>query len=80
MMPGPHMFKFQCQLPESLPSSYESASGLNGQYGHVRYFCKAVMERSSIYNKECKAAFTVIRPLDLNVYEFQHLQVCCVLI
>ncbi|KAJ1521956.1 hypothetical protein ONE63_002287 [Megalurothrips usitatus] len=58
---GEHSYPFSCQIPLSAPSSFE------GEHGHIRYTAKAVLDRSAWkFNSECKAAFTVVAPLDLN--------------
>ena len=57
---GSHAYNFSAQLPESLPSSFES------QFGYVRYTVKAIIGIPWKFDQECKSAFTVISPLDLN--------------
>ena len=57
---GSYSYPFQCQLPHTLPSSFE------GEYGHIRYTVKAVMDRPWKFDVDTKAAFTVVAPLDLN--------------
>ncbi|XP_017766321.1 PREDICTED: arrestin domain-containing protein 3-like isoform X1 [Eufriesea mexicana] len=59
---GYHEYPFTFQLPHSIPSSFEH------YYGHIRYTVKAMMDRPWKFNHECKTAFTVISPLDLNEY------------
>lgn len=58
---GNHVYPFTCVLPPTLPSSFE------GDYGHVRYTIKVILDRPWKFDQEIKAAFTVISPLDLNV-------------
>ncbi|XP_059473871.1 arrestin domain-containing protein 17-like isoform X2 [Neocloeon triangulifer] len=58
--PGEHMYPFNYVLPINLPSSFE------GEFGHVRYTVRAVLDRPWKFDQEAKAAFTVISPLDLN--------------
>lgn len=57
---GEYSYPFQCQLPPTLPSSFE------GEFGHIRYTVKAVMDRPWKFDSDAKAAFTVVAPLDLN--------------
>ncbi|GJQ68172.1 hypothetical protein Trydic_g10736 [Trypoxylus dichotomus] len=57
---GNHIFPFTCVLPPTLPSSFE------GQYGHIRYTVKVVLDRPWKFDQETKAAFTVLSPFDLN--------------
>ncbi|KAK6643831.1 hypothetical protein RUM43_000094 [Polyplax serrata] len=57
---GSHTYNFSAKLPDSLPSSFES------QFGYVRYTVKAILNRPWKFDQECKAAFTVVSPLDLN--------------
>ncbi|KOC69089.1 Arrestin domain-containing protein 3 [Habropoda laboriosa] len=57
---GFHMYPFTFQLPNNIPSSFEHS------FGRVRYTVKAVIDRPWKFNHECKAAFTVVSPLDLN--------------
>ncbi|KRT81933.1 hypothetical protein AMK59_5013 [Oryctes borbonicus] len=58
---GKHIYPFTCVLPPTLPSSFE------GQYGHVRYTVKVVLDRPWKFDQETKAAFTVLSPFDLNM-------------
>ncbi|KAL7037279.1 hypothetical protein ACKWTF_009150 [Chironomus riparius] len=53
-------YSFACMLPESLPSSFE------GKYGHIRYSCKAVLDRPLKTDKEFRLPFSVIKSEDLN--------------
>lgn len=53
-------YSFACMLPESLPSSFE------GKYGHIRYSCKAVLDRPLKTDKEFRLPFSVIKTEDLN--------------
>jgi hypothetical protein len=53
-------FSFACMLPEALPSSFE------GKYGHIRYSCKAVIDRPWKSDKEFRTSFSVIKSEDLN--------------
>lgn len=58
--PGEHLYPFTCVLPQNLPSSFE------GEFGHIRYTIKVVLDRPWKFDQETKMAFTVITPLDLN--------------
>ncbi|KAJ1521957.1 hypothetical protein ONE63_002288 [Megalurothrips usitatus] len=57
---GQYNYPFQYQVPITAPSSFE------GVHGHIRYTAKAVMDRPWKIDNECKVAFTVVCPLDLN--------------
>lgn len=57
---GELIYPFTCVLPQNLPSSFE------GEFGHVRYTIKVVLDRPWKFDQETKMAFTVISPLDLN--------------
>ncbi|XP_066602845.1 arrestin domain-containing protein 17-like isoform X2 [Prorops nasuta] len=59
---GESTYPFSFQLPPNIPCSFE------GEFGHVRYTVKAIIDRPWKYNHECKVAFTVITHLDLNEY------------
>lgn len=76
---GEHTFRFSYTLRDNLPSSFE------GEYGHVRYCCRAVIHRPWKFNSLCKMPFTVVSVLDLNqqpgatvpvTREFQKQQCC----
>ena len=66
--PGTHEYPFAVTLPLVLPSSFE------GELGYIRYTAKGVIDRPWRFDHEVKSAFTVIKPLDLNVNP--HLKVC----
>lgn len=53
-------YTFACMLPENLSSSFE------GKYGHIRYSCKAVLDRPWKADKEYRLSFSVIKSEDLN--------------
>ncbi|XP_077965919.1 arrestin domain-containing protein 3-like [Styela clava] len=59
---GQHRYPFQFQLKQALPTSFE------GNYGHVRYSIKAVVEYPGILSSrdKCLSAFTVLDTVDLN--------------
>ncbi|KAF7633973.1 Arrestin_N domain-containing protein [Meloidogyne graminicola] len=58
--PGVHQIPFSYTLPKHLPSSFE------GDYGFVRYTCRAICERPWDFDIVCFRAFTVIGIEDLN--------------
>ncbi|PAV65405.1 hypothetical protein WR25_19321 isoform A [Diploscapter pachys] len=57
---GKHEVPFSYTLPKSLPSSFE------GEFGHIRYTCKAICERPWDFDIVCRKAFTVIGIEDIN--------------
>lgn len=61
MPKGITTYSFACMLPMQLPSSVE------GKYGHVRYSCKAVLDRPWKTDKEFRLSFSVIKTEDLNL-------------
>lgn len=58
---GEHNYPFTFVVPPHVPSSFE------GEFGHVRYTIKAVLDRPWKFDQETKMVFTVISPLDLNL-------------
>ncbi|XP_026282834.2 arrestin domain-containing protein 3-like isoform X2 [Frankliniella occidentalis] len=62
LSPGDYVYAFQCLLPPTLPNSFE------GVHGHIRYTTKAVVHRPWKFDHGARAAFTVVAPLDLNMY------------
>ncbi|XP_073960410.1 arrestin domain-containing protein 4-like isoform X2 [Choristoneura fumiferana] len=58
--PGKHEFPFTFPLPDNCPSSFE------GEYGHIRYQLKVVVDRAFKFDQEKKISLRVIAPLDLN--------------
>ncbi|KAF2904844.1 hypothetical protein ILUMI_01315 [Ignelater luminosus] len=58
--PGRHTYPFSYILPAYLPSSFE------GRNGNIRYYIKAVVERSWKSNYEHLFSLNVVSPLDLN--------------
>ncbi|KAI8485122.1 hypothetical protein Bbelb_370470 [Branchiostoma belcheri] len=58
---GLRTFPFEYQLPRRpIPPSFE------GDHGFVRYWLKAAIIRAERNNHECKRAFTILTPYDLN--------------
>ncbi|CAI5444142.1 unnamed protein product [Caenorhabditis angaria] len=57
---GIHEVPFSYTLPKSLPSSFE------GEFGHIRYTCKAICERPWDFDIVTRKAFTVIGIEDIN--------------
>ncbi|XP_013140773.1 PREDICTED: arrestin domain-containing protein 2-like isoform X2 [Papilio polytes] len=60
LQPGKHELPFDCPIPGNCPSSFE------GQYGHVRYEIKVVVDRAFKLDQEKIRRIRVIAPLDLN--------------
>ncbi|XP_060068921.1 arrestin domain-containing protein 3-like [Ylistrum balloti] len=60
MKPGPYTYPFSMQLPAQCATSFE------GQYGRVRYYLQAVVDRPWAFDNEHFHPFTVIQLLDLN--------------
>ncbi|XP_035899893.1 arrestin domain-containing protein 2-like isoform X2 [Anopheles stephensi] len=58
---GEHIYQFACELPSSLPTSFE------GTYGHCRYTAQVVLDRPWKFNLTHKVGFTVVQPRDLNL-------------
>ncbi|KAF3430394.1 hypothetical protein E2986_10021 [Frieseomelitta varia] len=59
---GYNQYPFSFQIPYNIPCSFEHRNG------YVRYTVNAVIDRPWKFNHECKAAFTVVSILDLNVH------------
>lgn len=59
---GYYIFRFSYKLPFTIPSSYE------GQYGHVRYTCKAIINRYRSNSITFRKIFTVNGLVDLNAW------------
>ena len=59
---GINEFTFSFRLPHKIPCSFEN------RVGYVRYTIKAVIDRPWKFNHECKAAFSVVSRLNLNLY------------
>ncbi|VDK36948.1 unnamed protein product [Anisakis simplex] len=60
MPEGRHEVPFSYTLAKTLPSSFE------GEYGYIRYTCKATCERPWDFDISSKKAFTVVGIEDLN--------------
>lgn len=57
---GSHTFPFRYSLPNSCPTSFE------GEFGSVRYVCRAFIDIPWKTDYVAKRAFTVVRTYDLN--------------
>ena len=60
LAPGSYQYPFSIQLPVAAPDSFES------HMGRVRYYVKAVLERSWRSDHVVKKFITVLNKLDLN--------------
>lgn len=60
MASGTYRYNFECQLPHSIPASFE------GSYGHIRYYIEACLDIPWRFDKEYRIQFTVVRNDDLN--------------
>lgn len=58
---GDYEYPFHFRLPDHCPSSFE------GEYGHIRYEIKAVVDRAFKFDQEKKIAVRVMAPLNLNL-------------
>ena len=65
---GYNQYPFSFQLPYNIPCSFEH------NVGYVRYTVNAVIDRPWKFNHECKAAFTVVSSLDLNVHREKYVR------
>lgn len=65
--PDSYKYTFQCDLPETLPTSIE------GEIGYVRYVVAVHLDRPMWPDQIFEEAVTVIKPLYLN--DDIHLQV-----
>ncbi|XP_050412489.1 arrestin domain-containing protein 3 isoform X2 [Patella vulgata] len=61
LQPGNYSYPFSFQLPNQLPSSYESS------VGRVRYTVTAVIDRPWKFDHKCKRTITFIDAVDLNL-------------
>ncbi|XP_045776052.1 arrestin domain-containing protein 17-like [Maniola jurtina] len=59
--PGRYEYPFHFRLPDNCPASFE------GQYGHIRYEIKAVVDGALQLDQEKKIAVRVVAPVDLNL-------------
>uniref|UniRef100_A0A1L8DK69 Putative arrestin domain-containing protein 3 n=1 Tax=Nyssomyia neivai TaxID=330878 RepID=A0A1L8DK69_9DIPT len=60
LAPGMHSYRFTCDLPHQLPTSFE------GSKGYIRYFVIIALERPWKFDQKFKVAFTVLKQFDLN--------------
>lgn len=58
--PGTYTFPISCELPSTLPTSFE------GEFGYIRYTIKVALDRPWRVNPEHIMAFTVLEHIDLN--------------
>lgn len=61
IFPGTHTYNFSCTLPHLLPTSFE------GKKGHIRYTVRVALERPWKFDHTYRVAFTVLKPIDLNL-------------
>nr|XP_033186624.1 arrestin domain-containing protein 2-like [Bombus vancouverensis nearcticus] len=59
---GHNEYTFSFRLPNDIPCSFEHTNG------YIRYTVKAVIDRPWKFDHECKAAFTVVSDLNLNLH------------
>jgi len=59
---GKFKYPFEIELPTNIPSSFE------GTNGHVRYWCRANIDKPWKFDHTAKRAFTVVSILDLNTH------------
>lgn len=60
IQPGHYDYPFVFQIPGNCPSTYE------GEYGHVRYEIKIVVDKAFQFDQKKTVELRVIAPLDLN--------------
>uniref|UniRef100_A0A1B0D8F9 Arrestin-like N-terminal domain-containing protein n=1 Tax=Phlebotomus papatasi TaxID=29031 RepID=A0A1B0D8F9_PHLPP len=60
LAPGMHSYRFTCDLPQQLPTSFE------GSKGYIRYYVVICLERPWKFDQKFKVAFTVLKQFDLN--------------
>ncbi|KAJ2949375.1 hypothetical protein O0L34_g15288 [Tuta absoluta] len=77
--PGHYEYQFEFVIPGHCPPSF------NGEYGHIRYTIKVVIDRSFKFDQEKKVDITVLNPKDLNrdpyckelmLFEFEETYCC----
>ncbi|CAH2087687.1 unnamed protein product [Euphydryas editha] len=64
LQPGHYDYSFSFKIPDNGPSSFE------GEYGHVRYEIKVVVDKAFKFDQKKKVWLRVIAPLDLNMYPY----------
>ncbi|CRK98598.1 CLUMA_CG012195, isoform A [Clunio marinus] len=60
MRNGTYKFDFSCHLPRSLPANFD------GSFGHIDYYCKAVIEIPWGFDEDYKIMFRIEQKADLN--------------
>ena len=63
---GFYEYPFSFELPQNLPSSYES------RIGHVRYKLKANIDRPWAFDNSSELYISVVAPFDLNKHQDAH--------
>lgn len=58
--PGEHIYPFELELPDNLPSSFQH------HVGNISYYVKANIDIPWAIDKHCKKPFTVINNFDLS--------------
>ena len=64
LVTGSHEFEFQFELPDDLPTSFDSKFAC----GYIRHFVKVSLMEEGTMKHSRKQYFTVVRPVDLNAY------------
>ena len=60
MSSGEHEHSFEYELPQNLPSSFES------EFGYIRYTAKAIFDFPWRFDQEIEHSFKVVSHYDLN--------------